>query len=306
MTIKPVTPTQKTTAPIKPVTIEAQDITATLVDHPSKQYPMRTHADIQRLIIHHTATPANVTVQRIADFQVNNKDLPGIAYHFCVTADGHVYQTQYLETVSAHAGEQNSFDSVGVCLIGNFMNVAPPKAQLNATSPLLAQIALMLGLTADQIVGFSEVVITDSPGATWPTWKKSLLTKVRRLMKSKKPVSIPKPKTPTPAATPTRKSIEHYMLFWHRSPTNWAEWDLEGAMDYIAQFKPTIGFDLEQAKSAKYVTIVGSTSGIPATAEQTLRAAGCQVERINGQTESATRNILQQLTAQKKRFKNLK
>ncbi len=292
-----------TTAPPVPVSIDAEDVTATLAQHPSKQYPMRTHADIQQIVIHHTATPPNVSVERIAQFQVKNRELPGISYHFCVTAEGRVFQTQYLETVSFHAGD-HSQNSVGVCLIGNFMSAPPPKTQLDATAPLLGQIAALLGLTADQIVGYSELITTGSPGATWPTWKKKLLNRVRRLMRSGKPITIPKPK---PAATaPAGKTIEHFVLLWHRSPTDWAELDMEGAMGYIAQFKPVIGFDVEHAKSAKYVTIVGGTSGVPANAERVLRDAGCKVERLAGNTEAETRQMLRQLTAQGKRFKDLK
>jgi hypothetical protein len=297
--IQPETPEPKPSAPPLPVTIEAEDITATLADHPSRVYPMRTHADIKRLLIHHTATPPNITVQRIAEFQVKNKELPGITYHFCITAEGVVYQTQYLETVSAHAGP-HSQDSVGVCLIGNFTSSPPPRAQLDALAPLLAQLALALGLSADQIFGYNEIEKTQSPGATWPQWKGPLLTRVRRLMSSSKPISVPKPK---PAA---EKTIEHFMLFWHRRPDDWAEWDLQGAFDYIAKFKPVIGFDIEQAKAAKYVTIVGDTNGVPGNAERILRAAGCQVERISGSTESETRRILQKLAAEDKRFNELK
>jgi hypothetical protein len=259
---------------------------------------MRTHADIKRIIIHHTATPANITVQRIAEFQVKNKGLPGITYHFCLAPEGKAYQTQYLETVSAHAGE-HSQDSVGVCLIGNFTSAAPPKPQLDATAPLLAQLALMLGLSADQIVGYSEIVNTQSPGATWPKWKGPLLTEVRRLMNSSKPISAPKPQA-------AEKAIEHYLLFYYRTPEDWAEWDLQGALDYIAKFKPAIGFDLQQAKAAKYVTIVGGVSGVPANAERILRDAGCQVERIAGETETETRQRLQKLAAEGKRFEGIK
>jgi hypothetical protein len=268
---------------------------------------MRTHADIERIIIHHTATPPNVPVQRIAEFQVKNRDLPGIAYHFCITAEGKVYQTQYLETISAHAGA-NSDDSVGVCLIGNFMNASPPEAQLNATAALLAQLANMLGLAVDNIVGYSEIVTTGSPGATWRSWKGPLINRVRRLMNSNQPIAIPTPQpSPEPApAAAAGKIIEHYLLFWHRSPGDWAEWDLQGALDYIARFKPAIGFDIEQAKAAKYVTIVGGSSGVPANAERILRAAGCQVERIDGGSEVGTRQLLQQLAAQGQRFKSLK
>jgi hypothetical protein len=297
----------RATAPKVPVSLGAEDISATLPDHPTKNYPMRTHADIERIIIHHTATPPNVPVQRIAEFQVKNRDLPGIAYHFCITAEGKVYQTQYLETISAHAGA-NSDDSVGVCLIGNFMNASPPEAQLNATAALLAQLANMLGLAVDNIVGYSEIVTTGSPGATWRSWKGPLINRVRRLMNSNQPIAIPTPQpSPEPApAAAAGKIIEHYLLFWHRSPGDWAEWDLQGALDYIARFKPAIGFDIEQAKAAKYVTIVGGSSGVPANAERILRAAGCQVERIDGGSEVGTRQLLQQLAAQGQRFKSLK
>jgi hypothetical protein len=295
--------TPSTRAPSAPVSIDAEDVTDDLVQNPSKQYPMRTHADIKRIIIYHTATPANVTVERIARFQVQNKGVPGITYHFCVGPEGRVFQTQYLETVSTHAGE-HSQDSVGVCLIGNFMAAPPPKAQLNATAPLLAQVAKMLGLSADQIYGYSEIITTGSPGATWPAWKKPLITRVRRLLRSNKPITIPAPKV-APAA-PAGKTIEHYLLLWHRSPSDWAEVDLEGATRYIAQFKPVIGFDVEQAKLAKYVTILGDTSGVPANTEEILKAAGCKVERIAGKNESDTRLILQQLAAQGKRFLKLK
>jgi hypothetical protein len=287
------------TAPAAPITIEAEDVTATLAQNPAKSYPMRTHADIKRIIIHHTATPPNITVERIADFQVKNKGLPGITYHFCITAEGVVYQTQYLETVAAHAGA-HSQDSVGVCLIGNFTSSSPPQTQLNALAPLLAQLATLLGLTVEQIFGYNEIVNTQSPGATWPQWKRPLLTRVGRLMRSSKPITIPRPKVTT------EKSIEHFMLFWHRNPDDWGQWDLQGAFDYIARFKPVIGFDIQQAKAAKYVTIVGGPGGVPANAERILRDAGCQVERINGASETETRQILQKLAAEGKRFSQLK
>jgi hypothetical protein len=284
-----------------PVTIEAEDVSGDLAQHPTKKYPMRTHADIKRIIIHHTATPATVTVNRIADFQVKNRDLPGIAYHFCVTTDGKIYQTQYLETIASHAGRESA-NSVGVCLIGNFTSTPPPKAQQEATAVLLAQLAAHLGLDVDQIVGYSEIVTTGSPGATWPQWKRPLRRQVARLMKSGKPITAP---TPRATAITADKSINHYMLFWHRSPQDWAEWELQGALSYIALFKPVVGFSIEEAKQATYVTIVGGTAGVPPNAERILRDVGCKVERIDGQTEGGTRRLLEEMAAQNVRFRTL-
>ena len=290
-----------TTAPPAPVTIDAEDVTGTLAQNPARQYPMRTHADIKRIVIHHTATPSNITVERIAQFQVQNKGLPGITYHFCVTAEGRVLQTQYLETVSAHAGEYSQ-DSIGLCLIGNFMSASPPRIQLDATAALLAELLLFLGLTTSQVVGYSELVTTGSPGATWPRWKRPLLNMVSRLMRSGKPITMPKPVT----AAPMGKTIDHYLLLWHNSPADWADLVLEAALNYIGQFKPTVGFSVEQAKSAKYVTIVGGTDFISANTERNLKQAGCKVERIAGKTEVETGQILQKLAAQGKRFMKLK
>ncbi|MBN1217414.1 MAG: N-acetylmuramoyl-L-alanine amidase [Anaerolineae bacterium] len=288
------------TGPVAAAQIE--DVSASLPHHPTAQYPQRNRAAIRRIILHHSVTPPTVTAQRIAEYQVNNRGLAGISYHFCTTNQGQIYQTQPLEVVSNHAGNHSN-DSVGICLIGDFSSNPPPQAQLDATAALLAQLAAELSIPVDQIFGYSDLVVTGSPGATWPTWKGPLLAEVSRLMTSGAAVTMPTP-TPTPTPTPG-KPIEHYLLLWHRGANNWAEWDLRGAVDYIGAFHPTVGFSLEEAKSARYVTILGGVGGVPAEAEQTLRAAGCQVERLAGSTETETRQILEQLIAQRQRFRTL-
>jgi N-acetylmuramoyl-L-alanine amidase len=281
-----------------PAQTQIQNISSQLAQHSSKRYLERPLNAIRRIIVHHTGTPANITIQRIAEFQVKNKDLPGITYQVCITADGQAYQTQPLTLMAAHAG-QDSRDSVGVCLIGDFTNAQPPQSQLEAAASVLAQLAIHLKLTSDQIFGYSEIVKTQSPGATWPTWKGPLLTRVRSLMGSA--ASAPISPTPSPAGKP----IEHYLLLWHRGSGNWAEWDLRGALDYIGKFPVTIGFSAEEAKLAKNVTIVGGPGGIPDTVDQMLRAAGCKVDRLAGATESDTRKLLNDLVRQGQRFRNL-
>lgn len=289
-----------------PVKIEAQDVSGSLAQHAARRYPMRTHADIKRIIVHHTATPANISVERIAAFQVKNRDMPGIAYHYCITAEGEVFQTQYLETIANHAGNHSS-DSVGVCLIGNFTSAPPPQSQQDAAAVLLAQLALHLGLSATDVFGYNELVTTGSPGATWPTWKPALINKMRSLMTSGNPITTPKPQPKPPAeAQPAAKPIEHYLLFWHKSASDWAEWDLQGALEYIAKFKPVVGFDAGQAELAKYVTIVGGVRGVPAKTEVALRDAGCRVERLDGGSETGTRQLLAELVKKGQRFKSLK
>ncbi len=295
----------------EPAAIQIQDVSASLPHHPSKQYSTRFRAAIRRIIIHHTATPPSVPVQRLASYQVSNRDLPGIVYHYCVDETGQVFQTEPLEVVSTHAGEYSS-DSIGVCLIGDFTNAIPPQAQLDATAALLAQLVTQLSINVDQIVGYNELVVTGSPGKTWPTWKTPLLAQVQSLVTVGAPAPTPTPTptpeptpTPTPTPQPAAKPIYHYLLLWHRGSDNWAKWDLLGALEYIDKFPVTVGFSIEEAKSAQYVTILGGTAGVPANAEETLRAADCQVERLAGANETETRQMLEQLAAQGRQFRTL-
>lgn len=288
--VSPVSVTADATLPTIP-SIEIQDISASLPQHPTKRYPARPVSAIRRIIMHHTATPANVSVQRIASYQVSNRDLPGITYHFCVDEAGQVFQTQTLNVLSSHAGS-HSDNSAGVCLIGNFTDNPPPQTQLNATAALLAQLVEQLNINLDQILGYNELIVTGSPGATWPTWKSPLLAQVQSMLAVVPP-------------QPTEKPVYHYMLLWHRGVDNWAKWDLLGAMEYIENFPVTVGFSIEEAKSAKYVTILGGPAGVPANTEQILQAAGCKVERLAGNTEAETRQMLDQLVAQGNRFQTL-
>jgi hypothetical protein len=278
---------------VPPTPVEIQNISEELTKHPTKRYATRALDAIRRVIVHHTATPPSVSVQRIAEFQVTKRDLPGIAYHFCTTDQGLAYQTQPLTVTGAHAG-QNSRDSVGLCLIGNFMENPPPQPQLNASASVLAQALNSLKLTTNEVFGYSEIITTQSPGATWPSWKGPLLEMTNQLM-----ATLP------PVPPPSEKPIYHFMLFWYNGPGNWAEWDLLGAFTYIDKFHPALGFSLDEAKSARFVTIVGGPGGVPQSAEETLRAAGCQVERVAGPTETGTRRLLEKMAAENRRFLTL-
>ena len=278
----------------KPGEIQIQDISATLPTNPAlPPYDTRAIESITRFILHHSATSPAVTPWRIAEYQTlqAQKPRPGIAYHYCVTDAGIIYQTQPLTVISQHAG-QFSADSVGICLIGNFTSAPPPTAQLNASAALIAHIATQLNLPANDktIFGYSDLATTGSPGATWPQWKPPLISKAGALQGDI---------TPQP---PAGKIIDHYMLFWHHGPGNWADIDFVSAIDYIGAFAPTLGFSVEEAKYAQHVTIIGGPGGVPAEVDDVLRAAGCQVQRLAGKDEAETNQMLYELIASGKPF----
>ncbi len=92
------------------------------------------------------------------------------------------------------------------------------------------------------------------------------------------------PKSPPPpaakAAPPlAARALHHYLLL----PTfEWgiSEWHWAAALDFVKAQRPVCGFSLDEAALAQRVTILGNEQGISAEAEQTLRQAGCQVERV--------------------------
>lgn len=121
--------------------------------------------------VHRSATPATTTVEAIARYHVapppDGKGRPSICYHYVVDPDGWAYwcNDEDLFTWHGHAGN----DGVGVCLIGDFTDEAPPQAQLDATAALVA--TLRDRYPGIPVVGHRDVGPTACPGDTWPAWR---------------------------------------------------------------------------------------------------------------------------------------
>jgi N-acetyl-anhydromuramyl-L-alanine amidase AmpD len=163
--------------PAKPA---VEDVVDKLPRHASKQYPRRSLTDIDQIVIHHTGTSPTITPKRMAQYQVERQDKPGITHHFFIAADGTIYETNELETLADHAFER-SRESVGVCFAGNFTSSLPTPSQIEAGGQLCAWLLGELRLPADKIVGLSEFVKTQSPGTHWLSgqrWKDKLLAEV--------------------------------------------------------------------------------------------------------------------------------
>ena len=169
-----------------------EDLVDKLLKHPTERYPTRSLSGIRQIVIHHTATSPIVTPQRLAQYQVKTLGKPGIVYHFVVAADGTLYQTNRLETVSDHAYSRNA-ESVGICFPGNFTSRIPPAAQMEAGARLCAWLLASLRLPVQKIVGLSEFVDTESPGKQWlegERWKDLLLAQVEAALETEDPAAL--------------------------------------------------------------------------------------------------------------------
>lgn len=106
--------------------------------HSRKRYAQRKHADISRIVIHHSGT-RDGSPQDFARYHVLHCGWPGIGYHFVIGKRGEVWKTNDLTAVSYHAKGANA-DSIGICLVGNFSRETPQEAQLAALRWLIGRI----------------------------------------------------------------------------------------------------------------------------------------------------------------------
>ncbi|MCP4168371.1 MAG: hypothetical protein GY759_21105 [Chloroflexi bacterium] len=269
------------------------DIISQLAKHPRRRYSQRNLDEISHIAIHHSAAPANVTAERIAEYHVNDEShqWPGIGYHYYISPDGTIYQTQSLEKAAYHVYRNDEF-SIGVCVAGTFTTVLPTPVQISSAAHLLAWLMQEFLLPFDKVMGHKEFPhnITSCPGKQWLTegnWKDKLFAQVQAVRSGSHAGAL--------------KSLEHYVLFWQQ-PTAWAEDDWLGALNYIARFRPSAGFSQEDAKAAQRVTIIGGVAGVNQQVENALRSAGCLVERIAGQDVAETKAMLDRMAETGQRY----
>lgn len=97
------------------------------------------------------------------------------------------------------------------------------------------------------------------------------------------------------------RGLHHYVLL----PTyEWGvpDWHWNAVREYVKAFRPACGFSPEEAREARFVTIVGNEQGIPSEVERALVHAGCKVDRIDGPDGTAIEAQLNRLAHCGQRF----
>jgi len=158
--------------------ISLLDVRDTLPRHATNTWATRNVTTT--LVIHHTATSADVTPEAIARYHVEERDRPGICYHYVIAADGTVYWCNDDDALVWHAGcgydhiLNTNNTSIGIALVGNFMERRPPEAQLAAARDLIALLECRHGKL--WIIGHKRAynVATLCPGDTWDDWRDDL------------------------------------------------------------------------------------------------------------------------------------
>ena len=158
-----------------------QDITAQLPRNPTKQFEQRSIDQIRHIIIQHTGNDANIGAMPIANYLVNreNNPLAGIIYHYFITGEAAIEQTNELTTVT------NLTTVLTIGFAGKFMSSVPTPQQIQAGAELIAWLLSYLNLTIDAVRGAKEVSNSASPGDTWdagPRWGEQLRSQIRAIL----------------------------------------------------------------------------------------------------------------------------
>jgi hypothetical protein len=184
LTIPPVV-TPVVTPPAAVSAPAIQNITTSLARNPAMPLSSRPMSQIDRIIIHHTATPPTVGAERIAAFLVSNRGRPGINYHYFITAEGTIQQTNELTSVTLQSDPQFNPVAVGIAFAGDFTNAIPTPNQLESGARLIAWLLRQLGLSPQAVYGHKELSKTQSPGVQWDggaRWGSQLRQRIQALL----------------------------------------------------------------------------------------------------------------------------
>ena len=109
--------------------------------------------DIRGVVVHHSATPRNVTSTQIWHYHRFVLQWPSIAYHYTIYPNGTVAKTLAPTYVGYHCASKQvrdgisvaNWETIGVCLIGCFVNgVVPTVDQQHALTALVRYLDGML------------------------------------------------------------------------------------------------------------------------------------------------------------------
>ena len=134
----------------------------------------------QYVVIHHSATKSG-SAESIHEEHLNRRDAQGnpwlgIGYHFVIgngqgMPDGTVQATfRWKEQIhGAHSGsEVFNARGIGICLIGNFEDSQPSKAQIYSLKSLVKILSARHRITPERLVGHASVKATACPGKYFP------------------------------------------------------------------------------------------------------------------------------------------
>jgi N-acetylmuramoyl-L-alanine amidase len=129
------------------------------------------------IIVHHTASSKEVSVDRIRKWHVEDRGWSDIGYHLLVDHHGAVHKGRRIDEVGAHDIKHNR-DSVAVSCIGNFEEEDIGLDQFNALMGALYQLMNKYNIGWDNVLMHKDNNPTACPG-------KYLAARIMKMRKTK-------------------------------------------------------------------------------------------------------------------------
>ena len=101
---------------------------------------------LRTVFVHHSALPLTDGPREIQLKHLKDKGYADIGYHFVIDATGEMFEGRPLNVRGAHVGGFNT-GCVGICLLGNFEEVAPAPVQLISLEALVTALKNNFGIT---------------------------------------------------------------------------------------------------------------------------------------------------------------
>jgi len=101
------------------------------------------------LVVHHSVIDEGedlATLIEIQNLHRNEREWADVAYHFFIGKGGTVYEGRIIEARGTHVGGYNT-GSLGICLLGNYMEESPNAEQIIALREMTTWLKLRLQLT---------------------------------------------------------------------------------------------------------------------------------------------------------------
>ena len=119
----------------------------------------------RRIIVHHSVS-GDVSAATIHSWHLQ-QGWSGIGYHFVIRQNGNIEAGRPMETIGAHAGPQGNGDSIGICLVGNFMEYPPTSQQIQSLVQLVIYLQEIYK-TKLEVIKHKDVNPTKCPGDLFP------------------------------------------------------------------------------------------------------------------------------------------
>lgn len=165
--VEPIKPVVKNVQP--PVVKSGAPVTAAI---PREWVPGGRPNTWNWIVIHHSATPGGGAVA--FDRMHKQKGWDELGYHFVVgngteTRDGQV-EVGSRWSKQKHGAHTKTPDNrynehgIGICLVGNFDNERPTRAQMASLARLVAYLQKTYRIPSDRVIGHGDTKATDCPG----------------------------------------------------------------------------------------------------------------------------------------------